>query len=147
MTRKHVHFAPDVPPPLPPLQPGNDKANYVGRGEGQVISGMRRDATVCIWMDVKASLRAGMKWWRGENKVVLSDGFDGFIPLDFVVWAEMRGGSSVLMGDREKGLRMRSQQREAQGIQGPDLAAINGIKDLDVRDDVQPLISAQVERA
>lgn len=39
-----------------------------------VKSGMRPDAEVLIYVDIEKSLREGMKWWRSENGVLLSDG-------------------------------------------------------------------------
>ncbi|PFH57394.1 hypothetical protein XA68_15127 [Ophiocordyceps unilateralis] len=39
-----------------------------------VVSGMRRDAELVVELDVEASLQAGVKWWRSENGVVLTEG-------------------------------------------------------------------------
>ncbi|ETN36271.1 uncharacterized protein HMPREF1541_08548 [Cyphellophora europaea CBS 101466] len=42
--------------------------------EAGVVSGMRKDAEVLVYVDLAASLRKGMKWWRSENGVILTDG-------------------------------------------------------------------------
>jgi 2'-phosphotransferase len=41
-----------------------------------VISGMRRDAQVLIYIDLKRALAAGCPFWRSENGVILSEGMD-----------------------------------------------------------------------
>lgn len=119
MTRNHIHFARDELRPLPPLSSpsslagGDDKqpaaaVRVVQGDEEEVISGMRRDSTVMIWVDVRASMRVGVKWWRSTNDVILTEGLDGKLPLEFVAWTEKRGGEEVLFGDREAGLKMKA---------------------------------------
>jgi len=85
MGRNHIHFAADVP------GKGKDKDNERGNGEGEgegevVISGMRRDASVLVWVDVqKAMAVGGLRFWRSENGVVLSEGDgEGKVGLEFV---------------------------------------------------------------
>lgn len=58
MGRNHVHFGTGVPE------------------EGGVISGMRGDAEVLIFVDVKKALEEEkeMKWWLSDNGVVLTEG-------------------------------------------------------------------------
>lgn len=50
----------------------------------------------------------GVKWWRSTNDVILTEGLEGKLPLDFVAWTEKRGGEEVLFGDREAGLKMKA---------------------------------------
>ena len=52
----------------------------------EVISGMRRDANVLIWVDVRQSLEeGGMNWWRSANGVILTEGDEqGIVPMKFV---------------------------------------------------------------
>ncbi|KAE9577226.1 hypothetical protein CGMCC3_g6941 [Colletotrichum fructicola] len=57
MGRNHVHFATGLP-----------------TDEKGVVSGMRRDAEVLVYVDVEAALAEGMKWWVSENGVVLTEG-------------------------------------------------------------------------
>ena len=57
MTRNHIHFSTGLP----------DDA-------GGVVSGMRRDAQILIYVDIKKSLEDGMTWWLSENGVVLTEG-------------------------------------------------------------------------
>ena len=62
--------------------------------EEKVISGMRRDANVLVWVDVRRSISdGGLKWWRSANGVILTEGDPrGMVPIDFVKRAEKRGG-------------------------------------------------------
>ncbi|KAL8924778.1 MAG: hypothetical protein Q9208_003868 [Pyrenodesmia sp. 3 TL-2023] len=64
----------------------------------QVISGMRSSADVLVWVDVKRSAReGGIKWWRSENGVVLTEGGrKGGVRLEWVRRVERRGTGEVL---------------------------------------------------
>lgn len=42
--------------------------------EEGVVSGMRRDAELLIEIDLVASLREGIAWWRSQNGVLLTEG-------------------------------------------------------------------------
>lgn len=99
MGRNHVHFAtgPSLESILPPHIDGTDHTvqglKQLGLNDGQVISGMRKDAQVLIYADLKRALAAGCPFWRSENGVILSEGFDAsgsggqegtkFVPLEF----------------------------------------------------------------
>jgi 2'-phosphotransferase len=88
MGRNHVHCSTGVP---------EDPAG--------VVSGMRRDAEVLVYVDVAASMRdAGIKWWMSDNGVVLTEGdADGLVPVRFfkeVVGRRQNVG--VLWRDGEK---------------------------------------------
>ena len=64
MKRNHIHFAPGF-----------------ASEKGGVISGMRGDCEVAIYLDVPAALRSGIKLYRSENGVLLSPGdASGSIP-------------------------------------------------------------------
>lgn len=75
MGRHHVHFA--TGPSLESVLAAQDTTSH-GKGEAkqenQVISGMRRDAQVLIYLDIKKALAAGCPFWRSENGVILSEG-------------------------------------------------------------------------
>lgn len=74
MGRNHIHFALGVP-----------------GGAKPVISGMRADAQVLMYVDVRKALGAGVKFWRSENEVVLSEGDGrGMVGLEFVRRVEER---------------------------------------------------------
>lgn len=65
MGRNHIHMAKDLP------------------GESGVISGMRSDCQVLIWIDlVKASV-CGITFLKSANGVILSEGLNGMIPPEF----------------------------------------------------------------
>ncbi|KAF6842451.1 tRNA 2-phosphotransferase 1 [Colletotrichum musicola] len=102
MGRNHVHFATGLP--------GDERS---------VVSGMRRDAEVLVYVDLERALREeeGMKWWISENGVVLTEGDgEGVVPCRLFKEARARdekGAVGVLWQDGEKvadlpeGLKMR----------------------------------------
>ncbi|XP_022147085.1 tRNA 2'-phosphotransferase 1 [Momordica charantia] len=65
MKRLHVHFSCGLPT------------------DGEVISGMRRDVNVLIFLDVKKALDDGMKLYVSDNKVILTEGFDGVVAVKY----------------------------------------------------------------
>lgn len=100
MTRNHVHFA--TGPPLDEVlssssssqagggdgdggskekgkekDSGKPKANLGSLlGKNKVISGMRSDAQILIYIDLRRALAEDkdMRWWRSENGVILTEG-------------------------------------------------------------------------
>ncbi|OHE92015.1 Tpt1/KptA family RNA 2'-phosphotransferase [Colletotrichum orchidophilum] len=115
MGRNHVHFATGLP--------GDERG---------VVSGMRKDAEVLVYVDVGRALReeeeGGLKWWISENGVVLTEGDgDGVVPCRLfkeVVAREEGSGVGVLWKDGEKvaelpeGLRMRAPPGKGRGGRG-----------------------------
>ncbi|KAF7948745.1 hypothetical protein EAE96_007937 [Botrytis aclada] len=98
MGRNHVHFGTGVPE------------------DGGVVSGMRGDAEVLIYVDVKRCLEEEpqVKWWVSENGVVLTEGDgEGVVATRF--WTKVvgrrEGGllweDGVEVADLEEGLRNR----------------------------------------
>lgn len=65
MKRLHVHFSCGLPM------------------DGEVISGMRRDVDLLIFLDVRKALEDGMKFYISDNKVILTEGFDGVVPVKY----------------------------------------------------------------
>ncbi|CAA0813583.1 RNA 2-phosphotransferase- Tpt1 / KptA family [Striga hermonthica] len=65
MKRLHVHFSCGLPT------------------DGEVISGMRRDVNVLIFLDTRKALEEGMKLYISDNKVILTEGFDGAVPVKY----------------------------------------------------------------
>lgn len=59
MKRNHIHFATGL------------------LGEEKVISGMRFNCTVLIYVDLEKALEDGVKFWKSENGVVLTEGEKG----------------------------------------------------------------------
>ncbi|KKZ58456.1 hypothetical protein EMCG_00947 [[Emmonsia] crescens] len=80
MSRNHIHFA--TGPALSSVLPEGRGGPVVvtppglGAGTGGVISGMRADAQILIYVDLKKALEAGVPFWRSENGVILSEGMD-----------------------------------------------------------------------
>ena len=97
MGRNHIHFA--TGPSLESVLAVHTDGAAGGKlkiDDSGVISGMRRDAQVLIYIDVRKALRAGVPLWRSENGVILSEGIplvmsgqtgkgeaDKFVSLDF----------------------------------------------------------------
>lgn len=123
MSRTHIHFATELPKTMPPLDLQYQKRSKPQKDEKDdvVISGMRKDATIVVWVDVKRSaLEGGVEWWRSRNGVILTDGVEKVVgegkeakkekvlELRWVRWVETRkfdGGGAVLWGTRDEGWR------------------------------------------
>lgn len=79
MGRNHVHFASG--PSLAEIGI-SEKGEPIGDRFNRVISGMRRDAQLLIYIDLKHCLqdvREGaleMTWWMSENGVILTEGLE-----------------------------------------------------------------------
>ncbi len=96
MGRNHVHFATGVPGWGTDVMDVSGKLGEEGKagnvpnrakeGKEVVISGMRRDATVLVWVDVRRAMEeGGLGFWRSENGVVLCEGDgEGVVGLEFV---------------------------------------------------------------
>ncbi|XP_023331577.1 tRNA 2'-phosphotransferase 1 [Eurytemora carolleeae] len=66
MNRQHIHMSAGEP------------------GDEGVISGMRHQSQIFIYIDVKMCLEAGLKFYRSSNNVILSPGDqEGFIKPQF----------------------------------------------------------------
>ncbi|KAM7512086.1 hypothetical protein LguiB_010961 [Lonicera macranthoides] len=65
MERMHVHFSCGLP------------------ADREVISGMRRNVNVLIFLDVRKALEEGMKLYVSDNRVILTEGFDGVVPVKY----------------------------------------------------------------
>jgi 2'-phosphotransferase len=74
MGRNHIHFSTGLP---------EDKQG--------VVSGMRNDAQVLIYVDIQKSLQEGaVLWWISENGVVLTEGDEnGLLPTKY--WKKVVG--------------------------------------------------------
>ncbi|KAM3481584.1 hypothetical protein MY5147_000570 [Beauveria neobassiana] len=69
MGRNHIHCAAGTPEE---------------EGGGGTVSGMRRDAQLLIEIDVARSMAAGVRWWRSDNAVILTEGDDnGLLSTEF----------------------------------------------------------------
>ena len=102
MKRNHVHFASGLPAGFASI--ADDKSSAAGEGTEKVaapvISGMRNSSTVLVWLDVRKAMDAGLKFWRSENGVILTEGGeDGMVSLEFVKRVEDRTGEGVLVED------------------------------------------------
>lgn len=86
MKRLHIHFACGLPK------------------DSDVISGMRQNVNVLIFLDVKKALAEGMKLYFSENKVVLTEGFDGVIPAKYFERIESRPGRQLLYVGKDRDL-------------------------------------------
>ncbi|KXJ94440.1 KptA family-domain-containing protein [Microdochium bolleyi] len=95
MGRTHVHFGTGLPEDgrtYASAQQSHDIADEENAPAiKKVISGMRSDAELLIFVDVEQSLRdGGIEWWLSSNGVVLTEGDkDGVVPLKY--FKEVRG--------------------------------------------------------
>ena len=64
--RNHVHFAPYEP------------------RDGRVISGMRYNCEVAIYIDLPAAIREGVPFFQSANEVILSPGINGTVPAKYI---------------------------------------------------------------
>ncbi|XP_009395346.2 uncharacterized protein LOC103980623 [Musa acuminata AAA Group] len=78
MTRLHVHFSSGLPT------------------DGEVISGMRRDVNLLIYLDVEKALQEGMKLFISDNKVILTEGLDGVVPVRYFKKIETWPGREII---------------------------------------------------
>ena len=71
----------------------------------KVISGMRANASILIWVDVQRSMNeGGLKWWRSDNGVILTEGdAQGFVKMDWMERVESRRTGDVLWLRHEDG--------------------------------------------
>ncbi|KAK2958104.1 putative tRNA 2'-phosphotransferase 1 [Blattamonas nauphoetae] len=77
MGRQHIHFSQGLP------------------GDSGIISGMRRECNVIIYIDVKKAMDAGIVFFISENGVVLSSGIDGIIPPTFFQRVTDKHGNEI----------------------------------------------------
>lgn len=88
MGRTHIHFF-------------EEKALT---GQKKAVSGMRGDAELVIFVDVKKAMSKGLKFWISENGVILSEGDDkGFMATEF--WGRVTDRrSGEVIWDKDAGL-------------------------------------------
>ncbi|KAI4715307.1 hypothetical protein E4T48_08512 [Aureobasidium sp. EXF-10727] len=91
MARTHIHFASGLP--------AGFESQDKDANNAPVISGMRNSSSVLVYVDIKKAMEAGIKFWKSENGVILSEGDDkGVIGLQFFSKVEDRtGGHGVLV--------------------------------------------------
>ncbi|KAF6222692.1 hypothetical protein HO133_000739 [Letharia lupina] len=103
MGRKHIHFATRLPDKMPPLNRDFQSRSKPNKEPvDKVVSGIRNTSTVVIWVDVKKSLEGGVKWWRSENGVILTEGVGEpkMLGFEWVKWVEVRGEGKILYGEK-----------------------------------------------
>ncbi|KPI36409.1 uncharacterized protein AB675_2941 [Cyphellophora attinorum] len=86
--------------------------------DAKVKSGMRPDAEVLIYIDLERALKAGMKWWRSENGVILTEGLTTSPTQTTGVSAVTEGNATQLDNVTETGKR-----EHAEAPSQPTLAA------------------------
>ena len=95
MGRNHVHFASGLPTGFKSVsEQGEDQV------AAPVISGMRKSSTVLVFLDTRKAVEAGLKFWRSDNGVILTEGNqEEVVPVEFFRRVEDRTGEGVLMED------------------------------------------------
>lgn len=115
MRRKHIHFATRFPEKMPPINRDFQSRSKAKEGPvDKVISGMRNTSTVVIWVDVKKSLEGGVKWWRSENEVILTEGVGEpkMLGFEWFKWVERRGSGELLFGEKVESVEVMEMQRK-----------------------------------
>lgn len=76
MGRNQIHFA--TGPSLESVLPNGTTRTSVAKPPGgkSVISGMRSDAQILIYINLRRAMEAGCPFWRSENDVILSEGVE-----------------------------------------------------------------------
>lgn len=71
-----------------------------------VISGMRKSASIMIWVDlVQSAEQGGLKWWKSDNGVILTEGDeDGMVKMKWVKKVEQRSTGQILWEKEDAGL-------------------------------------------
>ena len=64
-SRNHIHFS------------------FLEPGDRRIISGMRHDCDLAIWVDLRKALQDGIPFYLSTNQVVLSPGRAGIIPIEY----------------------------------------------------------------
>ncbi|KAH7392043.1 KptA family-domain-containing protein [Phaeosphaeria sp. MPI-PUGE-AT-0046c] len=99
MGRNHIHFASGLPVGFKSL--AVDTASAEEKEAAPVISGMRKNSSVLIYIDIHAAMEAGINFYISDNGVILTEGNEqGFLSHEFFKRVESRkkdGG--VLMSD------------------------------------------------
>ncbi|XP_044439750.1 tRNA 2'-phosphotransferase 1 isoform X1 [Triticum aestivum] len=73
MARLHVHFSSGLP----------SDGGVISGTNGLPSSGMRSGANILIYLNVRKALQDGMKLYISDNKVILTEGFDGVVPIKY----------------------------------------------------------------
>jgi len=65
-------------------------------GNEGIISGMRYDCEVAIWVDLPMAVDSGMPFFLSKNKVILTPGIDGrVLPRFFIKALDLRTGECL----------------------------------------------------
>lgn len=130
MGRNHIHFAPGLPAGFDKDNKSTEATTSTATtmmidddtddGEGKegkegkekekekekeipVISGIRASSKILIYLDLAKAMQAGIKFWRSDNGVILSEGDEnGLISMHFFQRVEDRtkeGGGAILIRD------------------------------------------------
>jgi 2'-phosphotransferase len=99
MGRNHIHFASGLPAGFKPLVSSTGSTEE--KEAAPVISGMRKNSSILIYIDIHAALAAGIKFHISENGVILTEGnADGLLPYEFFKTVEKRSqDGGVIMRD------------------------------------------------
>ena len=79
-SRNHIHFS------------------FLEPGDRRIISGMRHDCDVAIWVDLRKALHDGIPFYLSTNQIIFSPGRDGIIPTEYFTRAQdLRNGEDLLL--------------------------------------------------
>lgn len=99
MGRNHVHFASGLPAGSRSIIDADTDQDTTDVA-APVISGMRKNSTILIFLDTRRAMDAGLKFWRSDNGVILTEGGEaGLVPIEFFMRVEDRTGHGILVED------------------------------------------------
>lgn len=86
MGRTHIHCAAGLPRASVHPETGEEIP--------AVLSGMRFNAEVLFYIDIRKGIQDGVAFWRSDNEVILTNGKeeDGLLSMDYVFRVEDAGG-------------------------------------------------------
>lgn len=86
MKRNHIHFARGLPSTSSCLASSISASASTSADENGVISGMRRNSQIHIYVNGKACAEDGIKFYRSSNGVILTSGLEnsnGTLPVQY----------------------------------------------------------------
>jgi 2'-phosphotransferase len=117
MGRNHIHFASGLPAGFKTLDASTD-STAEEKESAPVISGMRKNSSILIFIDINAALAAGIKFFVSENGVILTEGNEqGILSYEFFKRVESRkkdGGVLMSEGKLPEGVVVNVEEWEAE---------------------------------
>lgn len=97
MGRNHIHFAMGLPPPRKRGERNTmDDAAEEATKSTSVTSGIRRSCQIYIYVDANKCAQEGIVFYRSDNGVLLTNGINGTLPVEYFSHVTTASGSILL---------------------------------------------------